>query len=110
MASLFLWLAGATLVQAKGRRPEEDKDSFPDYNRLDIQHTKPPSPAVQTPPKADKTPVVAVPVTRTAPAAANSDLDTPKPPPTAVPMNRGDDTEPSLPDLVPTTTSQAPNK
>ena len=106
------------LVFAQGRRPDPDKDTFPDYNRLELHPrmrtpeeaaavtistnpaTSPPAEA-PTPPKVTplNTPVNPLP-----------DEDLPKPPPKAVPVPEGA-SEPPLPDvmsdtLIPKTTAQ----
>jgi hypothetical protein len=116
--AFFLFVVLVSFVQAKGRSPDDDgKDPFPDYNRLEFQHTAPPPetpskaapdsnvPAVPAPgtksPITPSTPVPAAPLPFVSPVlhstetAPGEDLSHPRPPPAALPNN--DPSEPDLP-------------
>ncbi len=99
-------LAGSQNLQAMGRRDAE-KDKFPDYNRLEIHHTRPPeSPLVSTEAVPSLSPVVKS--QKPSPAEMNPDPMVPKPPPKAIPMFKSDDPEPALPDVMNSTLISTP--
>jgi len=110
--AVLIWIAACSAVLALGRKPEEDHDDFPDYNRLEFRK-KPLEPAV-----ADSTPtptnVPPAPPPFIPPTITPTVPDTPpKPPPAAVPIPDGD-SEPVLPDdmlktLTPSSTGQTPS-
>jgi hypothetical protein len=116
MRRLGIFLLVGTLcapaAMAKGRRPseDEDKDNYPDYNRLEM-HPQPKNSQVSSS-STEKSPVPAfVPPALNTPANAPAEDDSaPKAPPKAVPVP-DDSSEPPLPEdinntLIPSTTVQ----
>jgi hypothetical protein len=109
---IVVWIVMAVCppVSALGRKPADEKDHFPDYNRLEFRR-KPPEPIVETP--AISTPSIPAPPPMILPPPAPIVPDAPpKPPPAAVPIS-ADDSEPALPDdmmktLSPSATNQTP--
>jgi hypothetical protein len=107
---LFAILFGASQAFAFGRKPDNDRDRFPDYNRLETRS----QPAVQasSPTPTSETPSTTMPSEKsrkTAPAG-DDNVFVPKPPPKAVPMANSEDSEPpfELPTDVHASTSAAP--
>ena len=112
---LIAWwvVACPAIVLAQGRKPEEGRDGFPDYNRLEM-HSKPKEIQTSSGTVTEKPAVPSLPV---APPALNSPMnlppseeDKPQPPPKAVPLsdNAG---EPPMPEdikdtLIQSTTDQ----
>jgi hypothetical protein len=94
LAAMIVGLS-VSLSQAMGHKPDdEEKDTFPDYNRWDV-HAKPVTPP--PPAEPEKQAVPAMPALNT-PVNAASDVDAaPKPPPAVVPMP-AESSEPPMPD------------
>jgi hypothetical protein len=96
---VLLAMTCCSIAMANGRRPDdEEKDNFPDYNRMDVHKRVPDAP----PPISDQPPtnVPAAPPALNSPMnAPPSDEDTPKAPPKAVPLPDGA-SEPPLPDEI----------
>jgi hypothetical protein len=88
-----------SILLVRGRSPDGDdeRDPFPDYNKLDMQHA---APAPAEPPKdapESKGPVLPTPgqAAPALPPTPGEDLNHPKPPPPARPNT--DQSEPDLP-------------
>ena len=97
---------GVSSLDALGRRPDDDLDGFPDYNRLEL-HPKQP----MTPETTEKASVPVVPSPPLNVPVNSPEEMAPQPPPKAVPLP-ADFPEPPLPEdiaetLVPSATAQA---
>jgi hypothetical protein len=97
LAAIFVGLV-VSIVNAMGRKPDdEEKDSFPDYNRMEM-HTKPANPQPPPPSEPEK-PAAPPPMpSLNTPVNAASDVDAaPHAPPPAVPLP-AESSEPPMPD------------
>jgi hypothetical protein len=108
---LLISLAIST-VQARGRRPDDEADGFPDYNKLDLHPKTPPPPTPPPEPERPATPPVFTRPSLNPPVKAISDEDVPKPPPPVV-HGAAEGGEPPLPEeilntLNSATTTQSP--
>jgi hypothetical protein len=106
VAGLALSL-GVSSLEALGRRPDDEADGFPDYNRLEMHPKQPVTPETQE--KASVPAVPSPPVN--IPVSAAPEEMAPQPPPKAVPLPANFSEPPLPPDitetLVPSATAQA---
>src|SRR5436190_23547341 len=95
LAAICLTVIGASCADAMGRKPgDDDKDRFPDYNRIEMHSASKVDKSTATVQEAGP---VKTPAARSE-ATSKGDDNTyvPKPPPKAVPMASAEDSEPPL--------------